>query len=187
MIDSTDLSIHTPRLELVSISMEFMQAAAEHDRPRAEGLASFEIPDPWPDWDFVLGIRIKQLQVDAALRPWLLRAMVLRSTRRMVGHIGFHDRAGSEHLKRHSPMAAEFGFEVFAEFRRQGYAHEASLGLMNWARRAHGVPAFVLSISPDNLASQGLARKMGFTKIGEQIDEIDGLEEVLELKVSDVG
>lgn len=184
-MDTPGLSIHTPRLELVSLSMEFMQAAIEKNRPLAERLATFEIPDPWPDWDFVLAIRINQLQINPKLRPWMLRAMVLHSTRRMVGRIGFHDGPGSEHLISRSPLAAEFGYEVFPEFRRQGYAHEASLGMMNWARRVHGVPAFILSISPDNEASQGLARKLGFKKIGSQIDEIDGLEEVLELKFTE--
>jgi RimJ/RimL family protein N-acetyltransferase len=43
-----------------------------------------------------------------------------------------------------------------------------------------GVPRVRLSIAPDNVASLGVARKLGFERVGEQIDEEDGLEYVFE-------
>ena len=48
-------------------------------------------------------------------------------------------------------------------------------------RAAHGATAFLLSISPDNAASLAIAAKLGFTRIGEQMDEVDGLEWVFRL------
>lgn len=50
---------------------------------------------------------------------------------------------------------------------------------MDWARREHGVRDFVLTISPDNLPSQRLAAGLGFSRIGEHVDEVDGLEHIL--------
>jgi GNAT superfamily N-acetyltransferase len=81
------------------------------------------------------------------------------------------------------PGAVEFGFTVFPSFRRQGYAREASLAMMRWARQTHGVIRFILSIRPDNTASQALAAQLGFVRIGSHIDEVDGLEDVLEYRV----
>lgn len=100
----------------------------------------------------------------------------------MIGHIGFHTAPGADYLKPFSPDAVEFGFTVFPPFRRNGFAHEASVALMDWARQSHGVTWFVLSISPGNIPSQSLAARLGFVRIGSHIDEIDGLEDVLEFR-----
>jgi RimJ/RimL family protein N-acetyltransferase len=37
----------------------------------------------------------------------------------------------------------------------------------------------VLSIRPDNTASQALAAGLGFVRIGSHIDDVDGLEDIL--------
>jgi RimJ/RimL family protein N-acetyltransferase len=116
------------------------------------------------------------MRLDPSSQPWLLRAMVLRNgTRPMIGHIGFHG----------PPIegAAEIGYTVFPEHRRRGYAREAVLTLMHWSREAHGVQRFIVSISPDNAPSLALASAMGFVRTGEQMDEVDGLEYVFELRL----
>ena len=100
----------------------------------------------------------------------------------MVGHIGFHTGPAPDYLEPYSPGAVEFGFEVFPDFRRQGFAREASVALMQWARQTHGVQKFVLSISPGNGPSQSLAQQLGFVRIGSHMDEVDGPEDVLELR-----
>ena len=55
---------------------------------------------------------------------------------------------------------------------------------MGWARECHGVLRFVMTIRPDNVASQSLAASLGFVRIGSHIDEVDGLEDILECDVS---
>jgi ribosomal-protein-alanine N-acetyltransferase len=130
-------------------------------------------------------MRLAQIEADPAVQPWLLRAMVRRSDCTMVGRIGFHEAPGPAHFEEISPGAAEFGFEVFEPFRRQGFAREASLALMQWATETYSVTRFVLTIRPDNLPSQLLAAQLGFKRIGEHIDEIDGLEDILELRDSE--
>ena len=54
---------------------------------------------------------------------------------------------------------------------------------MAWAQQ-QGVKRFVLSISPQNQPSLRIAAHFGFVKIGEQIDEEDGLEEIYERRVA---
>jgi L-amino acid N-acyltransferase YncA len=44
----------------------------------------------------------------------------------------------------------------------------------------HGITRFLASISPDNQASLNLTAGFGFRQVGEQMDEIDGLELVFE-------
>ena len=101
----------------------------------------------------------------------------------MVGHIGFHTRPGEKYLEELAPGGVELGWTVFGRERRQGYAREAAEGLMEWARRFHGVTRFVVSISPANLASLELARRLGFKRIGSHIDEEDGPEDIFERRL----
>jgi [ribosomal protein S5]-alanine N-acetyltransferase len=52
---------------------------------------------------------------------------------------------------------------------------ESALAMMDWARK-RGVTDFFLTISPQNLPSIQLAESMHYRKIGELVDEIDGIE-----------
>jgi RimJ/RimL family protein N-acetyltransferase len=176
--------IQTERLDLISFTPAFLRASLRRDRAEAERLLGVPLPADWPgDCERMLSLRLAQLEADAALQPWLVRAMVLRGERVMVGHIGFHTAPNPDYLLPYSPGAVEFGFSVDEPYRRRGYAREASLALMRWAHDSHGVAKFIMSISPENVASQSLAAGLGFVRIGSHIDEVDGLEEILEYRV----
>ncbi len=176
--------ISSPRLELIPMTPAFLRASLAGDLRQAEQIIGLSLPENWPDYPRVLQLRLKQLEEDPTLEPWLLRAIALRSSGAMIGNIGFHTAPGPAYLEPISPGAVEFGFEVLASFRRQGYAEEASRALMNWASGWYGVTRFIMSISPDNIPSQALAAKLGFVRIGSHIDEVDGLEEILQLVVA---
>jgi ribosomal-protein-alanine N-acetyltransferase len=162
----------------------FLRASVDGDLREAEEQIQASLPTDWPSIRDVLSRRLQQLESDPALQPWLLRAMSLRESRTMIGHIGFHTAPGAEYLRPWSPGAVEFGFTVFPDYRRQGYATEASRALMQWARHVHGVTKFVLTIDPNNVPSQTLAASLGFERIGSHVDEVDGIEDVLALELS---
>jgi RimJ/RimL family protein N-acetyltransferase len=175
------MSIPTPRLDLIEMTPEFLRAVLARDRARASALIGLELPDEWPDAPSLLELRLKQVEDHPRLRPWLLRAIGLRESQRMIGHIGFHTAPGAHYLERWAPGGVEFGFTIMPEHRRQGFAREASLGLMHWAQAHHGVTQFVMTISPHNTASLGLAASLGFQRVGSHEDEVDGLEGVFVL------
>jgi len=56
----------------------------------------------------------------------------------------------------------ETGWHVRSDLRRQGFASEAALALRDAALDA-GIGHLVAIIRPDNLASQGVARRIGMT------------------------
>ena len=172
-------AIHSDRLDLVPLCPAFLRAVLEQDIAEAERLLGSPVPDSLLESCDVLSLRLEQLEADPALQPWLLRAMVLRERRVMIGHIGFHTAPAAEYLRPFAPEGVEFGFTVYPPFLRQGYAREASTALMNWAHQFHQVSRFVLAIRPDNSASQALATRLGFVRIGSHIDDVDGLEDVL--------
>jgi RimJ/RimL family protein N-acetyltransferase len=174
--DAVD-TIRTRQLELVSMSVPFMEALARKDL----AAASEEIGAIVPAWvadelENFLKYRLAQLRLDASIRVWLGRAMVLSEEdggRRVVGSIGFHGPPDAQ-------GRLEVGYSVDPPFRRRGYASESVNALFDWAHREHGITRFIASISPDNEPSLRLTAAYGFHQVGEQMDEIDGLEYVFE-------
>ena len=170
--------IHSPRLELIALSADFLSASLGEDLASASKLIGLSIPRDWLDVKWLAELRLAKLRSDPGLEPWLLRAIGLRETRAMIGFIGFHARPGAEYLKSYTPDGVEFGYTIFPAYRRMGYASEAADALMQWAMQEHGVKSFVLSISPLNQPSLQLARKFGFRKVGSVLDPEEGVEDI---------
>jgi RimJ/RimL family protein N-acetyltransferase len=171
------------RLELVAMNAEFHEASLAGDRARTEALLGAQVPADWPEPRYARHW-LRLLRNDASLERWLARALVLREERRMIGHAGFHSAPAPEYLRELLPGGIELGYTVFARDRRRGYAREAVLALMAFAR--HEDPAltgFVASIAPANAPSLSLVQRLGFEKIGEHEDAEDGIEHVYALRV----
>ena len=75
----------------------------------------------------------------------------------------------------------EIGYAVQPGFRRRGYARAALEVLLQRAAAEPGVRTVRVSISPTNVASLELSSQYGFTEVGEQWDDEDGLEIVYEV------
>ena len=167
-----DFVITTPRLKLISLTPLLLRAAADGNLAEVERQFDAPVGSGWED-----GVpaerRLQQLAADPNEQPWLVRAMLTSTPRRIVGSIGFH-APPDDHGR------VEIGYDVVAAERRRGYAREAIHALLDcaWATgRAH---TCVASVSPHNTPSLALVGGLGFRRVGEQIDEIDGLEWVLE-------
>ena len=175
--------IATSRLSLRLMSLAFLNACLRGDRAGAEHLLGCHVPDEFFYAQDFMAMRTLQLRGDAAYAPFGPRAMVLQSTKEMAGHIGFHTPPNPEYLAATVGEGIELGYTVIAARRRMGLAEEAVRGMIDWAQRRHGVARFIASIAPHNLASQRLAAKLGFVKVSEQIDDVDGPEDVLLLRL----
>jgi [ribosomal protein S5]-alanine N-acetyltransferase len=169
--------IRTERLELVSMTVPFMQALAAGDLHGAGREMQARVPAWLPgQLEHFLEYRLAQLAADPSIQPWLGRAMIMADEageRRVVGTIGFHGPPDEE-------GRLEIGYSVDPEYRRRGLAREATRGMFDWAASTHGVRRFIASISPTNEASLRLAAGFGFRQTGSHMDDIDGLELVFE-------
>ena len=173
-------SIASSRLDLVPLDAATVDALLAGRHEAAASTIGAEIPGDWPDEHDArfLRLRLGQLQRDAALSEWLLRAAVLREEHVMVGHAGFHGPPGVNGPAKES--ALEVGYTIFSPYRGRGLATEAVQALMTWAREQRGIHDFLASVSPENAASLAVLAKLGFVQSGEQWDEEDGLELVWE-------
>jgi RimJ/RimL family protein N-acetyltransferase len=118
------------------------------------------------------------LVADAGYAPWSVRAMLLKPSLVMVGHIRFHSRPDAAYLHPFARDAVEFGYAVFEPHRRQGYATEAACGVMAWAKGREGVKRFLTTVAPGNVPSMAMMKRLGFAKVGEHVDAEDGVEHV---------
>ena len=176
--------IETPRLLLRLIAPATLRAGLSGDRQAVERSLGAAVPSDLIEEPDVLRHAEVRLVEDPEYLPWSARAIVLKETMAMVGHVRFHTRPDADYLHPYVRQAVEYGYVVFATHRRRGYAEEALDGLMRWARLTHGIGRFVATIAPDNHPSTRLAAKLGFERIGEHVDPIDGIEYVYLLDLS---
>jgi RimJ/RimL family protein N-acetyltransferase len=132
------------------------------------------IPDEWPDEDARPLRRWHKDMIDAPqFAKWRARVIVpVEGEARMIGRAGFHGPPNEEDM-------VEIGYAIFPEFRGRGLATEASQRLIDFAK-ANGARRIRTSVSPDNAPSLAVTKKLGLVQIGEQTDEIDGVELVFE-------
>jgi RimJ/RimL family protein N-acetyltransferase len=167
--------IATERMDLVLLPADLLRLIERGQLAELEGRLRARVPIGWTD-GVPASLRLAQLAADPSEAPWLVRAMVLRAPRHVVGSVGFHappDRKGR----------VEIGYDVVATERRNGYAREGIHGLAGWAFATGRAQVCVASVSPDNAASLALVRSLGFQQVGQQIDDVDGLELVFERRL----
>jgi ribosomal-protein-alanine N-acetyltransferase len=167
-------------IELVPMTPEFVEAVLADKRGEAADLLEIRLPDEFPsdgERGF-LGMRLRQMHEDARFQQWGPHAVVLDG--QLIGHAGFHGPPGENATQ--NPEAVEYGYKILPAWRGRGFATTAATMLMDLAEEWAGVQHFVLSISPHNHPSLAVARKLGFVRTGEHIDEEDGLEWVFELE-----
>lgn len=169
--------ILTSRLVLRLIPQGALEATEAERIDEAANLLDLKLPTDWAEIAPLARRRLAQLAKEPDYRPWAIRAIALRETGEAVGYVNFHG-CPARHDMAEREDCAEFGYTIFAKYRRRGYVEEAVQALMAWAKQ-RGARHFIFSIAPGNAASQGLARKLGARKIGVQIDEEDGPEDVL--------
>src|SRR5437879_4214329 len=178
-------SIRSERLELVSISPDFIDALFAERRRDVEETAALKLPDGWPDAHDrgFLNFRLRQMRERPEIQEWFVYAVVLpEGERPMIGHAGFHGPPGVNAVK--AADAVEVGYSVFEPYRRRGYATEVVRALIDWASAEHGIRHFVASISPENEPSLALVRRLGFRHTGQHWTEEDGQEHEFALHLS---
>ena len=168
--------IYTPRLELHHLNV-------------AEIISLFERPeDPWiyegkgftnPHRELIdesgpLAWRVPQVKIEPHLNKWFVRWVVLKERREIIGSTSFHGAPDENGM-------IEIGLGVSPKFRRQGFAYEALAGMWSWVCTQEGIETLRYTVAASNKASIALVKKFGFIHIGQQLDELDGPEEIFEL------
>ena len=170
--------IRTGRLRLEAFPSEAIRHLIALHTSAAEKTLGLRLPREFPNVDELTGflpIQLRRMEAEPEKRQWMAPVMAGHGSR-AVGHCGFH--GPPETIGR-----AEIGYTVFSEFRGRGYAKEAARGLVEWAF-AQGEREVYATVSPDNAPSLGVVKALGFTQVGTQEDEVDGLELVFVIRAA---
>lgn len=122
--------------------------------------------------------RAPQVLKDPSTNTWFIRWIVLRESAEIIGSTSFHGPPDDDGM-------LEIGLGLHEHFHRQGFGYEAVIGMWSWAASQPDVARFRYTVSPGNVASVALVEKCGFTRVGQQMDDIDGLEDIYEMSVEE--
>jgi RimJ/RimL family protein N-acetyltransferase len=172
--------IDTPRLSLHHISAPDLIALFEN-RDDAQLLIGKDFTNPLRvliDFQGPLAWRVPQVKADPACNKWFVRWIVLKDKQEVIGSTSFHGVPDSAGM-------VEIGLGIETEYQKQGFAKEALLGMWRWALTFPEVKTFRYTVSPDNLPSIAVIKYFGFDFKGQQMDEIDGAEDIYEMSAAD--
>lgn len=167
--------IFTARLELHHIPVLGLIALFE-DKDDRLAIVGRDITNPHQNLIASTGPlawRVPQVKESPEVNKWFVRFIVLAQSREIIGSTSFHGAPDSSGM-------IESGLGIEDAFQRQGFAKEALTGMWLWACEFPEVKTLRYTVSPDNLASIKVIEFFGFQFMGQQMDEIDGPENIYE-------
>jgi RimJ/RimL family protein N-acetyltransferase len=166
----------TPHVQVVHLTAPVFRALVNGDLAAANAVSPVPLSAYFagPEWRGVWQMRAKQVEQDPASAAWVTGVIWDERQQVAVGRAGYHGPPDSSGM-------VEIGYAVDPAYRRRGYARAALEALLQRAAREAQVRTVRVTISPDNVASYQLASQYGFTEVGEQLDDEDGLEIIYEV------
>jgi ribosomal-protein-alanine N-acetyltransferase len=182
----------SPRHSIHPIPLAVFEALEAGDLERASSLAPASLP-PLPP--FLISEanrdlwrrRLDLVAADLDQIPWISRVVVYKpdpdsQTERpcpevIVGKIGFHGKPDVRGV-------VEIGYEIDPTQRRRGHAAAAMRIMVDIARAIEGVNVLKASVVEENWISRRIVENLGLRKVGCEVHERRGLEDVFEMDVT---
>jgi RimJ/RimL family protein N-acetyltransferase len=150
--------IECERLLLLPATVQTLRLEATRELERFAALLGVAAPEHWPpdlyDEDAVAW-SLRELEENPDRAPWNTYYFVLKAPRVLIGAGGFMNGPCAQ-------GSVELGYSVLAAHRRQGYASEATAGMVRRAFAEAGVQRVVAHTYPELIASIGVLEKNGF-------------------------
>jgi len=152
---NNNLVLHSDRLTLEGVT----PAALTDLATGGDGGFNWVVGGPYSGTREASGMVLKAYEAGAH-RPEFGLFVLVREDGLAVGGMGFHgvpDEAGR----------AEVGYDLVEGARGRGYATEALHTLSQWALARDDVNSLFATIDRDNLASQAVVSRVGYTRVSE--------------------
>ena len=164
------------RLELHHISAEGLIELFE-EKSDVRAIAGRDFTNPYKNLienSGPLAWRVPQVKADPSRNKWFVRFIVLKEYREVIGSISFHGAPDSEGM-------IEIGLGIEPAFQGRGFAKESLQAMWRWVVGFPEVKTLRYTVSPDNLPSIAVINYFGFDHKGQQMDDIDGPEDIYEM------
>jgi RimJ/RimL family protein N-acetyltransferase len=167
--------IETPRLRMVPVTLEIVEATLAEDLAKVSRLIGARLPDPWPGRGLIeraFSASLDAIRADPSSRLWGDRIALSRSgdPPRLIGSVIFHGGPGADGV-----VEVAYGMELGSQ--GNGYATEATGAQVEWALSQLGVRKVRATTPPWHRASIRVLEKIGFAPAGT--DDHEALGEVL--------
>lgn len=189
-------SPRSPRHSLHPMPLDLLKALEAGDLQLASAVAPASLPPLPPflinDADRVtLAFRLALVAEDPAHLRWISKFIVYEPEKNMdaeisdtekpktviVGRIGFHEKPDERGM-------VEVGYEIDEKERGKGHVKAAMKIMVDVARSVEGVKILRASVAPQNLISRRVVESEGLRKVGSEVHERRGLEDIFEMDVS---
>lgn len=171
-------TIFTPRLELVPMSLQLVEAVMRQDRAASEQAAGAVLPPQWPNQALVeraFFVSLDAIRADPERRLWGDKLCISRTEpRRVIGSVVFHGRPGDDGV-------CELGYGIEEASQRDGLATEATSACVAWAFQHEYVRAVRATTFSWHKPSLRVMEKLGMRHIGTE--QHDTLGEMLVYEV----
>ena len=162
----------TERLLCKSLTLEDYADFETGKEPNWSGFTNpykhlIEGPSPLP-------YRIPRVKLNPEFAEIAIVLAIEKTSKEIIGSAGFHDFPNEDGM-------IEIGFGIVPEKQNQGYGKELLHGMWRQITKRPDVKVLRYTVSPTNEPSVHIIKNLGFTLVGEQIDEEDGLELIYEM------
>ena len=164
-------SFESRRLLLCPLALEDYQAFENGVEPSWQGFSNpyrHLVEGPHP-----LAHRIPRVKLNPDFATIGLVLAIEKETMQIIGSSGFHDFPDERGM-------IEIGFGIVPERQNQGFGTELLMAMWKMITQHPEVKVLRYTVSPDNAPSLHIINKLGFERVGEQIDEEDGVEIIYE-------
>jgi RimJ/RimL family protein N-acetyltransferase len=178
MSTSPDI-LRTPRLELVAMTLDMVEAVMCGRRPDAEALVRARMPERWPNPELVeraFTASLDSIRAEPHRSLWGNRVIIAHGEgvegtatgeRRVVGSVVFHGAPSFEGI-------AEIAYGVEEGSQGRGYASEAVDACVAWALAQERVLCVQAATFPWHQPSLRVLAKVGMVPIGSREHETLG-------------
>ena len=162
----------TERLLCKSLTLQDYADFETGNEPNWSGFTNpykhlIEGPSPLP-------YRIPRVKLNPEFAEIAIVLAIEKISKEIIGSAGFHDFPNEDGM-------IEIGFGIVPEKQNQGYGKELLHGMWREITKRPDVKVLRYTVSPTNEPSVHIIENLGFTLVGEQIDEEDGLELIYEM------
>jgi len=151
--------LETPRLLLVPMTVELVEAVLDGRRADTEAILGAKMPTAWPGRALVeraFLARLEAVRADPEHRLWGDRVAISREDPpRVIGSVVFHGGPDPQGI-------VEVAYGIEEESQRQGYGFEAVAVSVEWALTDPRVRAVRASTFTWHTASRRILEKLGF-------------------------
>jgi RimJ/RimL family protein N-acetyltransferase len=161
-------TLTTDRLELVPMTLAFVEAVILDRRAEAAHHIGAPMPAAWPGRALVeraFCASLDAIRADPDTRLWGDRVMISRyGPRRVIGSVVFRGAPGED-------GAVEVAYGVEEESQQQGYGTEGTRASVEWALTVPGVRVVRATTPSWHLRSRRVLEKCGFSLVGSREGE----------------